>query len=179
MLPDFLATKVNAWDRRRQQQGKAPWALPIKVGSHSVFGMAALRVLASLKWLRKRGSRFAQEQALIEQWLASVVQGARGSWQTGFELAQCGRLIKGYGSTNERGKDNLLHIVGHLAQSSAFATEATRSAALAAARPAARADDAGPALDATLRQHGAPARETRAQPIRWVQRRPGSPKATP
>jgi indolepyruvate ferredoxin oxidoreductase, beta subunit len=178
MLPSTLANKVLAWDRRRQQQGKEPWAMPIKVGSHSVFGMAALRLLASLKWLRKRGSRFAQEQALIEQWLASVVQGTRQHWQTGFELAQCGRLIKGYGSTNERGKDNLLHIVGHLAQSGTFATNEARSAAIAAARTAALADEGGVALDAALRQHGAPAREIKAQPIRWIQRRPGQPKAT-
>jgi indolepyruvate ferredoxin oxidoreductase beta subunit len=179
MLPTALANRVNAWDRRRQQQGREPWALPIKVGTHSVFGMAALRMLASLKWLRKRGSRFAQEQALIERWLSSVVQGTRRHWQTGFELAQCGRLIKGYGSTNERGKDNLLHIIGHLAETGPFATGEARATAIAAARTAALADEAGTALDATLRQHGAPAREIKAQPIRWVRRRPGQPKATP
>jgi indolepyruvate ferredoxin oxidoreductase beta subunit len=176
MLPQALAAKVTAWDRRRQQRGKEPWALPLKVGSHSVFGMASLRVLASLRWLRKRGSRFAQEQALIEQWLASVVQGTRRHWATGFELAQCGRLIKGYGSTNERGKDNLLHIIGHLAQTGTLASDEARAAAIAAARTAALADDAGTALDATLRQHGAPARPLKEQPIRWIQRRPGQPR---
>jgi len=176
MLPQALAAKVTAWDRRRQQQGKEAWALPLKVGSHSVFGMASLRVLASLRWLRKRGSRFAQEQALIEQWLASVVQGTRRHWATGFELAQCGRLIKGYGSTNERGKDNLLHIIGHLARTGTLASDEARATAIAAARTAALADDAGTALDATLRQHGAPARPLKEQPIRWIQRRPGQPK---
>jgi indolepyruvate ferredoxin oxidoreductase beta subunit len=178
MLPTTLATTVIAWDRRRQQKGKAPWALPIKVGSHSVLGMASLRVLASLRWLRKRGSRFAQEQALIEQWLACVVQGTRQHWQIGSELAQCGRLIKGYGSTNERGKDNLLHIIGHLAQKGSFATPEARSAAIAAARTAALADDAGTALDASLRQHGAPVRPLKEQPIRWVTHRPGQTKST-
>jgi hypothetical protein len=34
----------------------------------------------------------------------------------GHEIALCGRLIKGYGATNERGKDNLLHVLDHLAQ---------------------------------------------------------------
>jgi indolepyruvate ferredoxin oxidoreductase beta subunit len=178
MLPKALADRVLAWDSRRQQRGKDPWALPLKVGSHSVFGMASLRVLASLTWLRKRGSRFAQEQALIEHWLASVVQGTRQNWPTGFELAQCGRLIKGYGSTNERGKDNLLHIIGHLAQTGSFAADEARAAAIAAARTAALADDAGTALDATLRQHGAPARPLKEQPIRWVRRRPGQTKTS-
>jgi indolepyruvate ferredoxin oxidoreductase, beta subunit len=138
--------------------------------------MVSLRTLASLRWLRRRGSRFAQEQALIEQWLASVVQGTRRHWLTGLELAQCGRLIKGYGSTNERGKDNLLHIIGHLAQTGTFASDDARAAAISAARTAALADDAGTALDATLRQHGAPARPLKEQPIRWVRRRPGKHK---
>ena len=31
-------------------------------------------------------------------------------------------------------------------------------------------DEAGTALDVTLRQHGVPAREVRAQPIRWMKR---------
>jgi indolepyruvate ferredoxin oxidoreductase, beta subunit len=173
LLPTSLANKLMAWDSRRQQRGKQPWALPLKVGTHSVLGMASLRLLASLRWLRRRGSRFTLEQALIGQWLASVVDSTRAHWATGFEVAQCGRLIKGYGSTNERGKNNLLHITGHLAQGGTFATLDARAEAIAAARTAALLDEAGSALDATLRQHGAPAREIKAQPIRWIQRRPG------
>ena len=41
-----------AWDRKRVAAGKQPWALPLKIGTHSVFGMLALRALASMKWLR-------------------------------------------------------------------------------------------------------------------------------
>ena len=133
--------------------------------------------MASLRWLRQRGSRFAQEQALIEQWLKAVVQGSGQAWGLGSELAQCGRLIKGYGSTNERGKDNLLHILNHLASGGSFVSVAARVEAVAAARTAALADDAGIALDSTLRQHGAPAREIKAQPIRWVRRQPAARKA--
>ena len=33
-----------------------------------------------------------------------VVDGTRRHWQLGHEIALCGRLIKGYGATNERGK---------------------------------------------------------------------------
>jgi len=79
----------------------------------------------------------------------------------------CGQLIKGYGSTNERGKENLLHVLHHLAKGSDAAQAA---AAVAAARKAALADDAGQALDATLLQHGAPARPVKAVPIRFVRR---------
>lgn len=172
LLPPKLAQRVLQWDRRRVAQGKTPWALPLKIGTHSVFGMLALRTLAAFKWLRRRGSRFTTEQALIEPWLASVVAGTRRHWPTGFEMAQCGRLIKGYGSTNERGKDNLLHIIEHLASGGSLASDEARAGAIAAARTAALADDAGRALDQTLVQHGAPARAIKAQPIRWVKRRP-------
>jgi indolepyruvate ferredoxin oxidoreductase beta subunit len=167
LLPASLARRVTAWDRRR----KTPWALPLKVGSHSVFGMASLRVLASLRWLRRRGSRFAEEQALIGRWLDAMVRGTRIDWRLGHEIALCGRLIKGYGSTNERGKRNLLHVVDHLAEAPLpDGAPARRAAAIAAAREAALADDAGTALDAALLRHGAPARPVAVQPIRWMKR---------
>lgn len=170
LLPQGLAQRVLAWDRRRVLAGKTAWALPLKVGTHSVFGMAALRGLAAFKWLRPHGSRYATEQALIEQWLSATVDTTARHWQTGYEIAQCGRLIKGYGSTNERGKENLLHVVQHLAVAGHFTDDAARAVAIAAARQAALADDAGQALDRTLLQFGAPTRPLKEQPIRWVKR---------
>ena len=175
LLPPTLATKLIAWDRRRTLKGKTPWALPLKVGAHSILGMLSLRFLASLKWLRVRGSRYATEQSMINQWLQGVVHGTQRHWQLGHEIALCGRLIKGYGSTNERGKDNLLHVLQHLAHG----TDAAQAAlAVQAARSAALADDAGKALDSALVQHGAPARPVKEQPIRF-HRDPAQRKAFP
>ncbi|MDQ0013859.1 indolepyruvate ferredoxin oxidoreductase beta subunit [Variovorax boronicumulans] len=171
LLPPALSRRVTAWDRGRQARGREPWALPLKVGSHSVLGMASLRLLSSLKWLRRRGSRFAEEQALIERWLAAVEAGTRESWALGHELALCGRLIKGYGSTNERGKHNLLHVIDALAANPALPAPA-RAEAIAAAREAALADEGGKALDAALVRHGAAPRPVVAQPIRWMKRPP-------
>ena len=171
LLPPSLSRRVTAWDRGRQSRGLAPWALPLKVGSHSVLGMASLRLLASLRWLRRRGSRFAEEQALIERWLQAVEAGTRETWALGHELALCGRLIKGYGSTNERGKHNLLHVIDELAGRNTLPAPA-RATAIAAAREAALADEGGKALDATLAAHGAAPRPVQAQPIRWMKRPP-------
>jgi indolepyruvate ferredoxin oxidoreductase, beta subunit len=168
LLPQRWADRVTAWDRRRVAAGKPSWALPIKVGTHSVLGMLALRTLASLKGLRLRGSRFAAEQAMIDHWLDAVVSGTRRHWALGHELAQCGRLIKGYGTTNERGKENLLHVLNHLAMAAPFPSDDARAQAIAAARTAALADDAGKALDQALVQHGAPPRAVKPQPIRWM-----------
>lgn len=160
LLPPALARRVLAWDAARQARGQGPWALPLKVASHSVRGLLALRGLASLRWLRRRGQRFATEQSLIERWLLAIEQAARQDAALGLALARCGQLVKGYGSTNERGKDNLLHIVDHLARPGA-------AAAVDQARDAALSDEAGQALDRTLQQHGAPARPVKPQPIRW------------
>ena len=175
LLPQRLAEALTRWDRRRQARGHTPFAWPLKVGTHSVAGFAALRLLASLRWLRRRGVRFATEQALIERWLDAVVRGTEEGWVLGHEIALCGRLIKGYGSTNERGKANLLHVVDHLAAPSpSRISTALRAEAIASARTAALADEAGTALDKVLVKHGAPSRPLAESPIRFVRRVPAA-----
>ena len=177
LLPQHMADMLTRWDRKRSAAGKEPLALPLKIGTHTVLGFVALRILAACKGLRRRGSRFRAEQTMIERWLVRVEQGAREHPQLGLELAECGRLIKGYGSTNERGKENLLHVLDHLATAAPFATPQLRADAIRAARLAALADDSGKALDSTLLSHGAPGRPVKEQPIRWVRARPaGSQK---
>ena len=168
MLPPALGRRLEAWEHRRQANGRTAWALPLKVGSHSVRGMLALRLLAGMRRLRPLGQRYALEQALITRWLDAVVAGTRNGWAVGHELARCGQLIKGYGSTNERGKQTLMHVMSHLAPTGPVADPATAAAAIAAVRKAALADEAGKALDQALVHHGAPARPVPEQPIRWV-----------
>ena len=173
LLPKVLAQPLLRWDRSRAAQGRTPWALPLKIGTHSVGGMLALRTLASFKAVRPWSSRFATEQALINEWLQAVVASTRAHWGSGHEVALCGQLIKGYGSTNERGKDHLLHVVRHLSTPPLASTE-VKVTALREARLAALADESGKQLDQTLLRHGAPARDIAPQPIRWMRK----PKAT-
>jgi indolepyruvate ferredoxin oxidoreductase beta subunit len=183
LLPGPLAQALLRWDRRRNAQGKPAWSLPLKLPTHTLPGLAALRALAALKRLRRSSSRYALEQQGIEQWLAAVERGARQHAALGREIADCGRLIKGYGSTNERGKDNLLHVLRHLApdehEAGAVPDPAARAAAIARLRQAALADASGAALDQALLQSGAPARPVQAQPIRWVRQRPGGRSGGP
>ncbi len=133
LLPRTWARALVGWDRRRQQAGNTAFALPLKIGVHTISGFLSLRFLASLKWLRKRGSRFSQEQAMIERWLAAVEQGARKQWQLGYEIALCGRLVRGYGATNDRGKEYLRHVLDHLADGGQREPQA-RADAIRAAR---------------------------------------------
>src|SRR5262249_22129850 len=95
--------------------------------------------------------------------------GLHADWALGHEIALCGRLIKGYGATLERGKSNLSHILEHLAAGGG--TPAERARAIALARTAAMADDVGKALDRQLLELGAPARPVKPQTIVWARRR--------
>lgn len=106
---------------------------------------------------------------MIERWLQGVRQGLQSDWRVGHEIALCGRLIKGYGTTNERGKQNLLHVLDHLA-AVAFDSEERRADAINEARTSALADDSGKALDQTLLSHGAIARPVKAQPVVWMKK---------
>ncbi len=173
LLPAGLARRLQAWDARRQARGLTAWALPLKIGTHTVTGVLALRALGLLKPLRPLGSRWAAEQTLIEQWLETVRNGTRQQAQLGLELARCCRLVKGYGGTHDRGREQLLHVLQHLApaQGTPAQTEAAAQA-VAAAREAALADGSGKALAEALRHHGAPPQAVREQPIRWVRKPP-------
>ena len=170
MLPPRLAQALLHWDARRRERGDAPWAMPLQLGTHTVHGSLLLRLLAAQRWLRRHGQRYADEQALIDRWLDAVVRHSAADWRLGHEIALCGRLIKGYGGTHERGRNNLLHILDQLAERAPFASHAERAQAIAQARGAALADEGGIALDAALKRHGAAPRPVQAVPIRFVRR---------
>lgn len=167
LLPAPAARTLLAWAQRRAARGLEPLAWPITLGSHRVRGVLLLRLVAALRHLRRFGQRHAAEQAAIERWLAAVRSGLARSRALGTELAACGRLVKGYGATNERAHATLAHVLRHLAP---IEPPARAAAAVRAARDAALADASGRALDASLVQAGAPARPVREQPLRFVRR---------
>ena len=170
MLPPSLSRRLVALDRKRQARGREPLAWPLHVRTHSIHGFVALRLLAALRGMRRHGARYREEQRAIEQWLRAIEAGCAEDAALGYEIALCGRLVKGYGATNARGKGNLLHIIEHVAAATGQPPLA-RAAAVRNARDAALADEAGKALDAELARQGKPARPAVAQPIRWAPRR--------
>ena len=102
VLPPRLAQRILGWAERR---GWRPhWGMEIE--STSLTGYLRFWALARLKRFRPRGHRYAQEQAAIEAWLALIVEAARQSADVAVEIAECARLIKGYGDTWQRGSTN-------------------------------------------------------------------------
>ncbi len=173
MMPPTLAKRLVRWDQRRRARGREPLAWPLHLRTHAISGLLLLRMLVALKGVRRLGARYGDEQRGIERWLTAIERGTRDDTALGFEIALCGRLIKGYGATNERGKANLAHILEHVVGTHAHAPLDERIGAVRAAREAALADEGGKALDAELLRLGAPARPVIAQPIRFVPRRSG------
>ena len=171
MLPPALARRLVRWDKRRQTRGREPMAWPLHLRTHAISGLLLLRALALLRGVRRLGARYGDEQRGIERWLAAIERSTADHATLGYEVALCGRLIKGYGATNERGKANLAHILEHVVGRHAQAPLDARIAAIRAARVAALADEAGKALDVELTRQGAPVRPVIAQPIRFVPRR--------
>jgi len=107
-----------------------------------------LSFLAALRPMRRGTLRYTVEQARIEAWLDLVEDAARAAdHDCAGELAQCQRIIKGYGETHARGLANYQRIV---AQWPRLKGTPGAAAALQRLRDAALADEDGKALSETL-----------------------------
>jgi indolepyruvate ferredoxin oxidoreductase beta subunit len=148
VLPHSLGKKLVAWAERR---GKLDaYNIGMHIRTSGLFGFLLVRSLACLRPLRPMSYRFKEEQQLIERWLALVAEAAKRDIGLAREIAECARLIKGYGETHRRGKANFLAILDALVENPATADAREQAAAIRKAREAALADPDGQALGKTL-----------------------------
>jgi indolepyruvate ferredoxin oxidoreductase beta subunit len=89
-------------------------AKPRNVRTNSVHGFLLFYLMAKLRRFRPSSLVYQIEHAHIEQWLEAIRCAASGDRELAVELARCGRLIKGYGSTRERGTGNMTRILAVL-----------------------------------------------------------------
>ena len=169
LLPSGLSKRVVAWAGKRGLMHKLN--IGLHVNSSSVSGFLMLRALAVLRPLRRMSARYAEEQALIERWLAAIA--AAPAAELALEIALCGRLIKGYGDTNRRAKANFLRIFDTLVEGGAVVDPHARAQAVRAAREGALADPEGRGLEASLAGHGIAPLPPQAKIIQFM-RRPGA-----
>jgi indolepyruvate ferredoxin oxidoreductase, beta subunit len=78
----------------------------MEIKTTSVAGYLRFLLLAKLHRFRPRTYRYQQEQAAIEAWIGLIAAAAAKSAALALEIAQCARLIKGYGDTWKRGAAN-------------------------------------------------------------------------
>jgi indolepyruvate ferredoxin oxidoreductase beta subunit len=148
LLPTFLGRRVISWAGKHGKLDAYNVGMHIKTSN--VFGYLLVRSLAWLRPWRPMSYRYGEEQQLIERWLGLVAEAAKRDATLAFEVAECARLIKGYGETHRRGKANFLAIVDALVENPATASPAEQAAAIRKAREAALADPEGKALGASL-----------------------------
>jgi indolepyruvate ferredoxin oxidoreductase beta subunit len=148
VLPHFLGKRLIAWAERRGKLDAYNVGMHIKTSG--VFGYLLVRSLAWLRPLRPYSYRYAEEQQLIERWLGMVAEAAKRDAGLAFEVAECARLIKGYGETHRRGKGNFLAIADALIENPPTADAREQAQAIRKAREAALADPEGKALGTAL-----------------------------
>ncbi|MBC7802998.1 MAG: indolepyruvate oxidoreductase subunit beta family protein [Candidatus Parcubacteria bacterium] len=155
LLPPSLGGPLTRW---AEKHGKLDaYNVGMHVKTSGVFGYLLVRSLAWLKPWRPFSYRYREEQDLIERWLARVGEAAQRSVPLAMEIADCAKLIKGYGDTHRRGKANFLAIMDALVDNPATADPLEQAKAVRKAREAALADPEGKALGGAL-----------GKPVTWL-----------
>jgi indolepyruvate ferredoxin oxidoreductase, beta subunit len=113
----------------------------------SLSGYLQLYWLASLRRWRPKTLRFKREQPRIIHWLEQVKAIAQTDVALALEVAECPRLIKGYGDTYVLGSHNFETLMLALPRLQQMENPAGRVKAL---REAALADDTGTKLQSML-----------------------------
>ena len=155
LLPASLGRSLLSWAERR---GKLDaYNVGMHVKTSGVLGFLLVRSLAWLRPWRPYSYRYAEEQALIERWLARVRDAAGRSTPLALEIAACAGLLKGYGETHRRGKANFLAILDALVENPPMTDPGAQAVAIRKAREAALADPEGMALGGAL-----------GRPVTWL-----------
>jgi len=156
MLPPSLARRILAFAEHREKLARFHWGM--EVNTTSVSGYLRFRTLAALRRWRPRTYRYAEEQHEIESWLGLITQAATQSAELALEVAECARLIKGYGDTHKRGTGNYRLIESHVIRPALAGQIPARQAAdaVASARTAALVDPDGESLAKCLDAVGTP-----------------------
>ena len=155
LLPPSLGRALTGW---AQRNGKLDaYNVGMHIRTSGLFGYLLVRSLAWLKPWRPHSFRYREEQALIERWLARVQEAAARSVPLALEVAECARLIKGYGETHRRGKANFLALFDALVENPATSDPGVQAKAIRKAREAALADPEGKALGGAL-----------GKPVTWL-----------
>ena len=155
ILPAALGRALVGWAERRGKLDAYNVGMHIKTSS--ILGYVLVRSLAWLKPWRPYSYRFREEQQLIERWLERVREAAARDADLALEIAECARLVKGYGETHRRGKGNFLAILDALVENPAASDARAQAQAIRKAREAALADPEGQALSKQL-----------GKPVMWL-----------
>ncbi len=99
---------------------------PRKLRTDTIHVQLVLRGLASLRRWRRSTYGYAEERAMIDRWFEAVFTQSQSHSATARALADCGRMVKGYGATRQRTTSRLMAIVDAVESGVAFDADAVR-----------------------------------------------------
>lgn len=163
VLPGFLARPILRLGERRGWMDRAYIGLHIK--TTTITGFLMVWLLSKLRSWRPKTWRFGEEQTRIDTWLALVQRAAERDLACGLEVAECARLIKGYGDTHRRGSENYRRIVDEIIEPvlAGDIREDRAADAIANGRAAALSDPSGKRLGEVIAAINAPAQRQAAE----------------
>jgi indolepyruvate ferredoxin oxidoreductase beta subunit len=148
VLPPSLARALLAWAGRTGRLDRRHLGMEVKTST--VNGFLRVWLLARLRRLRRFTYRFVEEQRAIDAWLDLVRRAAALDRRLALEVAECARLIKGYGETHRRGTSSYARIVEAVIEPALRRGDMAAADAVAKARTAALADPEGESLDKVI-----------------------------
>ena len=86
-----------------EANGQALKSIPLAWPTSSPWGYAFLKVLGTLRPLRRHSRVFAREQEAIGQWLDAVTRAAAVNYELACQTAALAAWARGYGEIRERG----------------------------------------------------------------------------
>jgi indolepyruvate ferredoxin oxidoreductase, beta subunit len=122
------------------------------VETTSLGGYLQLYMVAGMRLWRRKSLRFEKEQKAIADWLALIARVAPEDYALALEIAECPRMVKGYGDTHAQGEKNYEAIMAVLPTLRGKSDAAPRLKKL---REAALGDDTGEELARALADEGA------------------------
>ncbi len=119
VLPPSLSASLLAWAKRNN---KTTIGNGMQLKTSHMSGLFMMRCLAKLRFLRRKSSRFIEEQALIERWhkamIKSLTIGSSSEQSLEFAslIATMPSLIRGYSDTFARGRAHFNSILETLVE---------------------------------------------------------------
>lgn len=118
-----------------------------QISTSTLSGFLLLRLVARLARWRRGTLRFTEEEQRINGWLADIAAVGRSNYELAVEIAECQRLVKGYGDTHARGLKNFERV---MKAAKAIAGSPLAASFLNRWREAALKDEDGAALEREL-----------------------------
>jgi indolepyruvate ferredoxin oxidoreductase, beta subunit len=163
VLPPGLALRLRQWATKH---GRESFSLALHVRTSSIGGFLLMRAMSGLRRWRRASSRYQSEHRLMERWLGAIKRlgFAVQDVDLALEIAQCARIVKGYGETHANGVKQFEKIFDTIIESGTESDPKKLADAIARARTVALGNpDAAPVA--------APRSNDPGKPIFWMPRK--------